>query len=231
MKRILQHPVSFFMIITVAFLLLLALLFASLHFNLFWYFGGVILLIPLMGTMKYSAYVNNWRYEKTTNSLPKSIKLFEEQIGKTKNILQIFDDGNVMPGGMYHNESVMKALKNKIKQNENFKISIQFNSKPNKNSIFKLAKKFKKNIEIKHNPNPIQRKGEEVHFRISDNGRRCHISEHKWKEDKRSVISFKKPFFFDWYLFGLGEKGNENHPVFLSRSIFNKQNKSFEIVT
>ena len=247
MKRILQHPVSFFMIITVGFFLLLALLFASLNSNLFWYFGGFILLIPMFEILRYAAYIFNLHCVKTTNNPRKSVRLFKKQINKTKNSLQIFDDGNKIESDgknsenneknkdnedIYNNPIIMAALKKKIKGNPGFKIDIQFNSVPNENKIFKLAEDFKNNIEIKHNidSDACKRTGEETHVRISDNGKICHISRHKWGEKERSVTSFKKPFHFNWYLFGLKEEGHENHPVFLSRRIFNRNEQSNKFI-
>ena len=163
MKRILQHPISFFMIITVAFLLLLALLFASLNFNLFWYFGGFIALIPMFEILRYAAYIFNLHCVKTTNNPRKSVRLFKEQINKTKNRLQIFDDGNEIESDgknsenneknkdnedIYNNPIIMAALKKKIQGNPGFKIDIQFNSVPNENRYLNLQKSLKTILKL-----------------------------------------------------------------------------------
>ena len=173
---------------------------------------------------KFHTVAKIWDFEKQQNAQDTSVKLFKEQIDRTKNTLQIFDDGNYMKEGIYDDKNVMKALENKIKQNENFKISIQFNSKPNENSIFELAKKFKENIEIKHNPdgNAIKREGEEIHFRISDDGEFCHISKHKVKDMKRSYISYERPNRLFCLPF-IDKNSSKNHPIFFSQDIFNSQ--------
>ena len=44
--------------------------------------------------LRYAAYIFNLHCVKTTNNPRKSVRLFKEQINKTKNRLQIFDDGN-----------------------------------------------------------------------------------------------------------------------------------------
>ena len=118
------------------------------------------------------------------------------QIGKTKNILQIFDDGNVMPGGMYNNESVMTALKNKIKKMKILKLIFNLILNLIKIVYLNLQKSLKKILKLSIILILIllKRKGEEVHFRISDNGRICHISDINGKKTREVLFLLKNRF-------------------------------------
>ena len=242
MKKILQQPAFVCVMFVMLFLFLLflpiiviasfsILLYLILSPFLFW--AGVMIIRTCRDVLV-------WDYaDRGTNNLTKSIELFIAQINATKNIIRIFDDGDYQAGGMYNDKSVMTALKDKIRKNDKFKIDIQFNSKPNENQIFSLAKKYKKNIKISYNPDfdLLKREEDEIHFRSSDDGELCHISRHKLGAVKRNYFSYEKPDYFDfcipltnWRPFSISEEKGENHPIFLSKNIFDKQKKTFKTI-
>ena len=239
MKKILQHPAFVFVMLCLFLLVLPMVVIIPFSFPLylilspFLFWAGVMIILTCRDVLV-------WDYaSRGTNNLTKSIELFITQIKKTKNSICIFDDGDYQEGGMYNDESVMMAIEDKIKEEKGFKIDIQFNSEPNDNQIFNLAKKYKNNIKISYNPDfdPLKREEDEIHFRSSDDGELCHISRHKFGADKRNYFSYEKPDYFDfcvpltnWRPFSISEKKGKNHPIFLSKNIFDKQKKTFKTI-
>ena len=204
------------------------LLILSLVRNNFWIFLSPLLVYIAYHTILAFFDVTVWNMKKETNTSQKSIELFIDQISKTRKSLKIFDDGNYMNKGAYNNESVMTALANKLENND-FKIDIHFNCRPNKSKIFALAKEYE-NIKIKHNPDfdEEKRNKNEIHFRISDDDKFCHISQHKFGEEKRAYISCKKTVWHNVCFSLRSEEEYKNHPIISSKNIFKKQENIFE---
>ena len=82
-----------------------------------------------------------------------------------------------------------------------------------------------------------KREEDEIHFRSSDDGELCHISRHELGAVKRNYFSYEKPDYFDfcipltnWRPFSISEEKGENHPIFLSKNIFDKQKKTFKTI-
>ena len=108
-----------------------------------------------------------------------------KQLEQTQKSIHIFDDGNDNENSIYNNERVLSKIKEKL--NAGVEISIHFNEQANL-KINKLASA--ENLNIKYNPS--ERSENELHFRISDNGKYSYISRHKYDNPNRKYFLYDR---------------------------------------
>ena len=132
-----------------------------------------------------------------SNNDEEAINNFLQQIEKTEESIQIFDDGDYMKNSIYNKDEVIKTLECKIEENSRFRLDIHFNenegTEEKRLKIYQLKDDCPKNISIKDGLS--KKRNDDLHFKISDFGKYCYVSKHKRGEESRMYLEYhKKPY-------------------------------------
>jgi len=126
-----------------------------------------------------------------------AVKTFLELLDSAEKNLVIFDDGNIFEDSIYMNMHVLNRIDEKLKSSKKFKITCLFNFKEQTDFEKKFsASCYAEKVEIKYPLKGLERPDDEKekHYKIVDDGKLVHISEHSKSDENRtcSLYNFKK---------------------------------------
>ena len=199
-------------------------------------FGCIVLFYRVWYLFVSICYVYIWRFVFystcvcTPDSVLKSnndeeaINNFLQQIEKTEESIQIFDDGDYMKNSIYNKDEVIKTLECKIEENSRFRLDIHFNenegTEEKRLKIYQLKDDCPKNISIKDGLS--KKRNDDFHFKISDFGKYCYVSKHKRGEESRMYLEYhKKPYRITHPMVVKCQKLLQSNLLSLARAKFN----------
>lgn len=105
-------------------------------------------------------------------------------ISEAQESLEIFDDGNKMDGSIYQEESLAKAVREKLAMAPGFRVICYFNA--GEELSFREAFEDEDRVEIFAGLEPDPRnRPPEVHYKIVDEGRIGYVSQHGYSGPER----------------------------------------------
>ena len=110
--------------------------------------------------------------ETTENSDEKAKSAFLDLLRAAKKEMIVYDDGDANPGSIYEDENIVKAVKQKIKDNPKFHMDCVFNK--DEETLFRRRLADVSGVQIrKRETNPKR-----IHYKIID-GRTAYVSVHE----------------------------------------------------
>ena len=93
----------------------------------------------------------------------------------------VYDDGNRMKGSIYEDERIIAAVRKKLSENPQFRLSCYFNF----NHEMPFTKAFRDHPHVRIVTGQGNRPSDDVHYKIIDKGLKAHISRHEFASQER----------------------------------------------
>ncbi len=119
-----------------------------------------------------------------------------ELVQEAKETLEVLDDGNNVPESVYNQETVVEALRHKLRHTSELEVTCYFNE--DEDLLFR--REFEGNPRV-HIHAGIQPGGtravDQVHFKIADGGRLAYLTRHRPGENRREYRKLDTRHFDD----------------------------------
>lgn len=93
----------------------------------------------------------------------------------------VYDDGNKMQGSLYNDQSVIDAVRSKLRADPAFELRCLFNS--NEPMEFRTELAHERQVDIRTRRDPGR--GSKIHYKIIDGGAKAYLSRHAREPSKR----------------------------------------------
>lgn len=115
-----------------------------------------------------------------SNSDEAAVEHFKALLREAERSMVVHDDGNKMAGSIYENEEIIDAVRQKLTNNEHFRLACHFNCDGNRFTE-ELRQCPGVEIRIGHGERPE----DDVHYKMIDCGRKAHLSRHEFNSKER----------------------------------------------
>lgn len=105
---------------------------------------------------------------------------FKELLADAKQNLLLCDDGNIMPGSLYEDKRVVKAISERLTENQDLEIFCIFHSRDDTEFIRQFANNPRVHMARGVLPRPA------VHFKIIDDGKKGYLTAHDFESSDRN---------------------------------------------
>lgn len=152
--------------------------------------AGALVCVYLVVSVQGDLMINDTK--KGTNSDEEAVKVFLQLLAQTRDNIVIHDDGHDSKGSIYNSDRVMVAISDQIRKH-GIRVRCLFNDEEQNLKLLRLARKFPRNVYISYlnGDRPIP----DTHYKIVDNGRRVHLSQHEHGEIESTYVLREAPWW------------------------------------
>lgn len=136
--------------------------------------AAIVILYRGLAFLRVSTEMD-WNSDKT------AVENFLGLLQDAKESMIVHDDGNKMEGSIYQDDQVIEAVRLKLSENPEFRLSCYFNF----DDAMPFTKAFEEHPRVRIATGRGDRSDGAVHYKIIDGGLKAHVSRHKIASKER----------------------------------------------
>ena len=125
-------------------------------------------------------------FEDGINDDREAVSRFVEVVRHAKHELIVHDDGNAMPGTIYNDENVIRAVDEQMTSHEKLVVKCLFNACDKLAMVERLSELYPDRFHVKYRRWRRARPVFDVHYKIADRGAIGHLSHHDYGAAERN---------------------------------------------